>query len=109
VPSQDIVVDSSRQCFDSHELIIYALTDPRDGSVRYVGKSHRTANHRLRRHLASYYLRGHTHKERWIRSLLQLGLEPRIIVLERCESADVLSEREVWWIANYRSMGGYPH
>jgi hypothetical protein len=34
-------------------MIIYALIDPRNGDVRYVGKSHRAAHHRrLRRHLA---------------------------------------------------------
>lgn len=86
-------------------MIVYALIDPRNRAVRYVGKSHRTARRRLRRHLAPCYLRGHTHKERWIRRLMRLGLEPRIIVLERCSSPESLSAREIWWIARYRALG----
>lgn len=86
-------------------MIVYALIDPRDGAVRYVGKTHRTAHRRLRRHLAPCYLVGDTHKERWVRVLLRLGLEPEIRVLERCDDADLLCERERAWIALYQTGG----
>ena len=86
-------------------MIVYALTDPRDGRIRYVGKSHRTARRRLRRHLAPCYLNGQTHKERWIRSLLRIGLEPGLIVLQTCHTALELSCAEIAHIARLRLSG----
>jgi hypothetical protein len=86
-------------------MIVYGLLDPRTGSLRYVGKTHRTAHRRLRRHLAECYLRGDSHKERWLRALLRLGLEPSIIEIERCETADDLVEAERFHIAYARSSG----
>lgn len=86
-------------------MIIYALLDPRDGAVRYVGKTHRTAQRRLRRHLAPCYLAEPTHKARWLRVLVRLGLEPSIVVLETCDDPDALCIRERFWIAHYRAAG----
>lgn len=86
-------------------VIVYALVDPRDGQIRYVGKSFRSAHRRLRRHLAPCYLRGSTHKERWLRVLLSLGLEPQVVVLEQCESADALSAAERAHIERLRCEG----
>ena len=54
---------------------IYALCDPRDGAVRYVGKSC-APKQRLRRHLAD--LDATTRKRRWINSLITAGLEPKL-------------------------------
>lgn len=86
-------------------MIIYALIDPRDNSVRYVGKTHRTAHRRLRRHLAECYLKADTYKDRWIRSLLKENLEPEIIVLQTCASAELLNEAERGHIARLRAEG----
>ena len=86
-------------------MIVYALLDPRDGAMRYVGKTHRTARRRLRRHLAPCYLKGQTHKERWIRSLLRAGVEPGITILETCETASATATAERAHIARLRSAG----
>jgi DNA-binding transcriptional regulator YiaG len=86
-------------------VIVYALVDPRDQRIRYVGKTHRTAQRRLRRHLAPCYLTGDTHKERWIRVLLAAGMEPTIVVLERCGSAEELVASERRHIARLRYEG----
>lgn len=86
-------------------MIIYALIDPRDNAIRYVGKTFRTAHRRLRRHLASCYLNGKTHKERWLRTLVALGVQPIITVIETCTSSADLSKRERFWIAHYRAVG----
>ena len=82
-------------------MTIYVLIDPRDGRVRYVGK---TANpvKRLPGHLAE--ARGERHRRAcWLRALLALGLEPTLEVIE--EVAGNGNERERFWIALYRSEG----
>lgn len=66
------------------ERLIYGLVDPRDGLVRYIGKSasglQRPKQHvpGTRRALAQGLRL--THKERWITTLLADGLEPAISV-----------------------------
>lgn len=87
-------------------MLIYALIDPRDGQTRYIGKTVRTAHRRLRRHVARCYLdEAHTHKNRWLRHLLALGLEPSIKVLESCGSEAQLSAAEIRHIAEHRAAG----
>jgi hypothetical protein len=87
-------------------MLIYALIDPRDGQRRYIGKTMRTAHRRLRRHLARCYLdQADTHKNRWLRQLITLGLAPRIEVLEQCATAYDLAEAERRHIAEHRAAG----
>lgn len=86
-------------------MIVYALIDPRNGAVRYIGKSHRTAHRRLMRHLSPCYLTGNTHKERWLRILLKLNLRPIVRVLENCSSPKELNAAEIRHIARMRSLG----
>jgi len=86
-------------------MIVYCLIDPRNDRIRYIGKTERTARRRLRRHLADCYLRGDSHKERWIRQLIGLGLEPGIEILQRCNSASELCKAEVSWISFGRRIG----
>jgi hypothetical protein len=87
-------------------MLIYALIDPRNGERRYIGQTTRTAHRRLRRHLARCYLdNADTHNNRWLRQLLALGLEPRIEVLERCDSLADLSAAERRHIAGHRATG----
>ena len=87
-------------------MLIYALIDPRSGEIRYIGKTVRTAHRRLRRHLARCYLdEGDTHKNRWLRQLLALGIEPRIEILERCSTEDELTVAECRHIAEHRALG----
>ena len=61
-------------------MLIYALTDPRTGQVRYVGKTRNLAK-RLLGHMDEA-LRDDTHKARWIRALKRLGLKPGHLILE---------------------------
>ena len=87
-------------------MLIYALVDPRDNQTRYIGKTVRTAHRRLRRHLARCYLdEADTYKNRWLRQLLALSLEPYIVVLEKCDSFDALSIAEQRYIAQYLAAG----
>ena len=86
-------------------MTVYALVDPRDGRTRYVGKTMRTVHRRLRRHLVPCMLRGNSYKERWIRQLLSLGMEPTITVLQACTSLADLNDAERFHIARLRGLG----
>jgi len=86
-------------------MIIYALIDPRTNDVRYIGKTVRTPQRRLRRHLAESYLAAGTHKDRWLIVLRAAGIEPRIEVLERCQSLTELAEAERRHISAQRAAG----
>lgn len=77
-------------------MFIYTLTDPRDDSIRYVGKTN-NPKIRLKSHT---YLRGTTPCSKWINNELRpLGLKPKMfIVLE--------VEQEIWEY-NERLLIGY--
>lgn len=45
-----------------------------------------------------------THSSKWIRSLLAVGQEPVLRIIETCQQ-DVADDREVFWIAQRRSEG----
>lgn len=66
----------------SKPATIYALVDPRDGAVRYVGKAENVAQ-RLRLHLSEARKpTSQTHKSRWLRALMSADLRPIIRALE---------------------------
>ncbi len=81
---------------------IYALIDPRDGRIRYVGKSVNPKK-RLRAHLRDCPL-ARTHRECWLKGLVDAGLRPQLIILEECEEA-LWIEREQFWIAHQLAQG----
>lgn len=85
------------------ESVIYALVDPRDKSVRYVG--HTSA---LRGRLAVHRYQARKgyrdHRARWIRGLLLAGLEPECRVLSEC-GVSLAPHLECYWIATLRNQG----
>lgn len=78
---------------------VYALRDPRDGAVRYVGY---TTNLKQRLH-GHIYSRTKTDTPRtlWVRELKGLGLEPIIEPVHRASGENDESE----WIAWFRAAG----
>lgn len=80
---------------------IYALADPRDGRVRYVGKSNRPYK---RRNSHVFHALRHGLMFRWIEDLNRAGCRPRVLILEAIPVAG-WQERERWWIAALRSAG----
>ncbi len=86
-------------------FLVYGLTDPRTGEIRYVGKSSaglsRPRAHRTPKRLAA----DQTHKGRWIRSLHATGLDYEITVLQECADSDSLVAAEIAWIAEARAAG----
>lgn len=85
---------------------IYALIDPRDNSVRYVGFS-RDARLRLKGHLNGSAENGQ--EARWILKLHEQGLTPILHVLETIEAGEdaltIACERELYWIHEMDRLG----
>lgn len=83
---------------------IYALSDPRTGLVRYVGKTFKAAALRLSDHLSEMRSGARTYKAQWLRGLLAVGERPRLSVLEMGDG-DGWAEAERRWIASMRATG----
>lgn len=85
--------------------VVYTLSDPRTGEVRYVGATSYPLQDRLARHCTPSALRKHNHKNHWVSSLLQLGLRPVISEVESYSSAELMFKMEDFWIEHFRSQG----
>ena len=79
---------------------IYAVVDPRNNEVRYVGKTVRKLNQRLSEHLRS---KANTYCAKWFRKLKSEGIKPEMLELE------IVTEdwqgAEIFWIAYLRWLG----
>ena len=85
--------------------MIYGLVDPRNGQLRYVGKS-TIGIARPRQHRRPYRLKtDYTWKANWIRKLLELGLDYNIVIIQEFDGAEILDKAEIFWIAYFRKMG----
>lgn len=85
---------------------IYGLVDPRDGRVRYVGKSVRSTYTVLGRHidgsLLSHMEGYNTPKCVWIRELHELDLVPTVQVITET-SWERINADEAYWIKEYQA------
>ena len=86
---------------------IYALVDPRDNAIRYVGKTAVSLPDRLKVHVyqAKNLQRKPTHKEAWIIGLQRKSLKPEIALLETVPAGEDWADRERFWISWGRSKG----
>jgi len=84
--------------------VVYALSDPRYGIVRYVGKAN-NPKRRLAMHLLKA-ARGkeHNHRVCWLLSLIRAGIRPTIAVLEEGVGPE-WQESEKKWIRAFRELG----
>lgn len=77
-------------------FVVYALSDPRDSTIRYVGIS-KNMDRRIKEHLACIGL--NFQKNIWIQGLLVNGLKPTLIVIEKgILGLKAAKERERYWI-----------
>lgn len=80
-------------------VFIYALLDPRNDRVRYIGSSKnpmsRYESHLYNKHLAS-----------WVNELRQAGLKPRMITLADVYGAGAAEELEYIYIYEYQKRQG---
>jgi hypothetical protein len=84
------------------EWVIYGLTDPRSGDVRYVGFTVNLRT-RLRDHQKPSQLTGKTRRDRWIAGLKRIGLAPGVIEIEHGRGPE-WGRSEIAWIAHYRAI-----
>ena len=84
---------------------VYVLVDPRDGRIRYVGKTD-WPDERLKQHLldARFSYTPNSEKKAWISELLALNLEPHLIVLEWCTD-NTIDRREWFWFTILKRAG----
>lgn len=82
---------------------IYALHDPRDNAVKYVGKTVNLKT-RMRKYRQPCNRKSQAYLNAWITGLERIGLFPMVSVLEVCEGQSWV-EAERRWIAYYRASG----
>src|SRR5439155_20113985 len=87
------------------QVYIYALCEPdQPWNIRYVGKTVSTLKRRLSQHLAKSNLKTKTYKNNWIKSILQRGRKPTILLVDVGD--DISWESlERFYISSYRSAG----
>jgi hypothetical protein len=78
--------------------LIYTYADPRTGEIRYVGKTERDLESRIREHQCRARS-GRTHLYCWTRSL---EAKPLVEVLEETQNT---TSAEVYWIAQLKAWG----
>lgn len=88
----------------NNTIKIYSLNCPKNGSVKYIGKTEGCLQKRLSQHLSKYSLIKRTLKNNWIKSLLNDNLYPNIQLIEEVPK----NEWEYWekfWIEQFRQWG----
>lgn len=81
---------------------IYALLDPRDNQIRYIGKANKPKE-RYINHYNSARDKG-THKRNWINSIRKDGFRPEMIVLDEAPKDD-WQYWEVFYISLFKTWG----
>lgn len=86
-------------------ITIYALLDPRDKRIRYVGKTKMSPEKRLRSHIKEAIHRRADEQRRciWINELLELLLIPEVLILDDVDESS-WQEAERSWIAKMRMV-----
>ena len=84
-------------------IYIYGLFDPRDGAIRYVGK---TVNPKARNkyHHTPSSIGENKHRSLWIQELRSIGLRANFKVLEECTDEN-WRDRERYWIQRFGGPG----
>jgi hypothetical protein len=77
---------------------IYALIDPRDGAIHYIGSS-KNPRIRYRQNTQSVCdspYNGPTAKNLWVASLRKDGLVPKMVILEETDKAQRFHREQTW-------------
>lgn len=80
---------------------IYALIDPIDKEIKYVGQTSLTLYRRLTRHVSEALTKKEqTQKRKWIKNLIDMELSP---IIELLEITEFPNEREKYWTDKYKN------
>jgi hypothetical protein len=86
--------------------LIYALSDPETGRVRYIGKTSQEPGDRLGQHIKMALTGERTHRSAWVRLLVSSDVRPVCTTLEEVNGhSEDGSEVERRWIARLRADG----
>lgn len=85
----------------ARSVYIYALIDPCDGEIRYVGKSIRPRQ-RLQNHCNEP---AGTWRTNWLQSLKRRGRRPQLRILQVLDRDDDWQQAERRWIADLKAEG----
>lgn len=83
---------------------IYTLIDPRDGSIRYVGRTKNPAM-RLKSHAGSSYGYNPRPMVDWILELKGEGLIPTLSTVDTADGMEDAKTKEQYWMDKCRAMG----
>ena len=83
-------------------VYIYTLSDPKNGQVRYVGKTE-YVDKRLHQHIRDCN-KSNNHKNCWIKSVLKNGEKPIFNILDEVEKSN-WQYWEIYWIAQFKYWG----
>ena len=90
---------------ETRDYAVYALVDPRNREVRYVGCClSKRLNKRFGQHKCPDEEVSNHKKATWVRSLLRVGMKPELVLLEIVVAVN-WEERERHWIRLYRTRG----
>lgn len=87
---------------DELKIYIYTLTDPITKDIKYVGKT-KNLNYRFKKHI-NESKKKRTYKEKWIDSLIIIGLLPIMDILDIVNEADWCFY-EMYWISQIKTWG----
>lgn len=75
---------------------VYGLQDPRNGQLRYVGKSN-NVDKRLCQHIHRAKSGTDTPVKEWLRELLVENYQPEVFIIEEVPIQDVYAAEDFWW------------
>jgi hypothetical protein len=82
---------------------VYALTEPDGQTVRYIGQTAAPLHQQLHDHLQ---VRGHSDRATWIRTVLDRGELPHILLIEQVDGTKRDARRRAdHWIRKLRAEG----
>lgn len=87
---------------------IYSLKNPENNEIKYIGQTdniRRRFNDHLRKSLNPNDSEYETYKSRWIRKLLNEGVNPVLDIIEECDTIEISNNREKFWIEKMTEMG----
>jgi hypothetical protein len=86
--------------------LIYALSDPRTGAVRYIGKTCMSMKRRMQAYMSAARRGGLRRRScRWLAVLLREGAAPGCKIVEVVEPGGDWAAAEARWIEHYRRVG----
>lgn len=104
--SRVFTLSNVKEKCDNMLTIIYALRDPRDNQIRYIGQTRTFPLARLSQHITDATRPGaaKSPKNTWINELIRIGKFPVVDTMEYCDTEDA-DQKEVQWIKRAIQQG----